>query len=138
MHIQTQIHIDASPATVWAILIDFDRYPSWNPFVKAIRGTVDVGNQIEADLPGMTFKPTVLAFEPEQAFEWLGHLWVKGLFDGRHRFRLEANPDGSTTFHHCESFTGLLVPLFKGMLQNQTKPGFEEMNRALKAQAEQA
>jgi hypothetical protein len=47
------------------------------------------------------------------------------------------NGDGTTTFKQSENFKGILVPFFKKSLDNNTKKGFEEMNRKLKELAEQ-
>ena len=33
-----KIEIAAPPTAVWAILMDFDRYPEWNPFIVKISG----------------------------------------------------------------------------------------------------
>ena len=30
---------DAPPDVVWEVLLEFDSYPEWNPFVRAIEGT---------------------------------------------------------------------------------------------------
>ena len=137
MKIETSILINATPARVWSIFTEFDKYPEWNPFVKSLKGTVAVGKQIEVQLPSMKFKPTVVSFKKEEEFAWLGHLWVKGLFDGRHSFRLINNNDGTTTFYHTEDFSGILVPIFKKKLLNDTLKGFEHMNQKLKARAEE-
>jgi hypothetical protein len=136
MQIQSEIIIDASPAVVWTILTDFPAYPQWNPLVEKLEGEVAVGNTIEAWLPQMKFTPTVLTFEKEKAFAWRGKLFIKGLFDGHHQFYLEAVAEGKTRFIHQEDFSGILVPLFKKMLRNDTAPLFEKMNKALKARAE--
>lgn len=61
---------------------------------------------------------------------WRGKLLVRGLFDGEYVFELQSSDTG-TTFVHYEQFSGLLVPLFKGMLERDTRPGFEAMNEAL-------
>ena len=135
MHLHTAIHIAASPAEVWAVLTDFDSYPQWNPFVRWLKGRPVVGQQIEVALPGMNFKPEVLVFEAGKEFRWKGKLWIKGLFDGEHFFVLQPHGNG-TLFQHGEHFGGLLLPLFKGMIESKTKAGFEEMNRALKARVE--
>jgi hypothetical protein len=140
--IKTEISINATPEKVWSILTDFDKYPNWNPFIKSLTGNVAGGNKITARLEppeanGMTFKPTVLAFEKNKAFRWIGHLLFPGLFDGEHKFELNDNRNGTTTFKQSEKFSGILVPLFKKMLDNNTKKGFEEMNKKLKELAEQ-
>ena len=73
--------------------------------------------------------------QPKQVFEWWGHLVVRGLFDGRHRFELEPTARG-TRVAHTETFTGILVPLLRRSLDTHTAAGFELMNHALKAQVE--
>lgn len=139
--IKTEILINAIPDKVWAILTDFENYPNWNPFIKSIKGQVAVGNTITArmeppEAKGMTFKPKVLAFETNKEFRWLGHLLFPGLFDGEHTFELIDNKNGTTTFIQSEKFKGILVPLFKKMLDNNTKNGFILMNQKLKELAE--
>lgn len=136
MEIKTQIEIAASPAKVWAILTDFKQYADWNPFIKSITGNPEPGQSISVELGGMKFTPTVLAYDKNQEFRWLGKLWMKGLFDGEHCFRLNENSEGGTTLEHSEKFAGLLVPLLKRKLLAETRPGFEAMNAALKAMAE--
>ena len=88
------------------------------------------------ELPEMTFKPLVLTLEENSELKWLGHLLVKRLFDGEHRFCLSDYGDGTTIFEHSENFRGLLVGLFASRLDNDTRRGFEKMNRALKLRAE--
>ncbi len=69
--LSTTIEINAPADRVWTILMDFPRYPNWNPFLRQIDGEPTVGNRITARIqpPGgkaMTFKPTVLVATPEQ------------------------------------------------------------------------
>ncbi len=139
--IKTEILINATPEKVWAILTDFENYPNWNPFIKLIKGEVKIGNKIivkiePPEAKGMTFKPKILTFKTNKELSWLGHLLFAGLFDGKHKFELIDNGDGTTTFRQSEKFKGVLVPLFKKQLDNNTKKGFEEMNRKLKEIAE--
>ena len=85
----------------------------------------------------MTFRPTVLKAEPNRELRWLGHLLISGLFDGEHSFTIEPLGESRVRFTQREVFTGLLVPLFARGLDTDTWRGFEEMNLALKARAEQ-
>ena len=48
----------------------------------------------------------------------------------------ESIADGRVRFTQSEHFSGLLLPLFKNSLTQNTKAGFEAMNRAIKARAE--
>ncbi len=82
---------------------------------------MQVGNTITTRLEppkasSMTFKPKVLVFEDNKKFVWLGHLFIKGLFDVEHSFELIDNLDETTTFMHSEKFEGILIPLFKKCL----------------------
>jgi hypothetical protein len=139
--IKTQIEINASPKKIWEILTNFENYPNWNPFIKQLTGEVKVGSKIKANIQppeakAMTFKPTILTYQPNKELSWLGSLFFKGVFDGEHKFELIENANGTTTFIHSERFKGILVPLFKKQLHNNTKRGFEQMNKKLKELAE--
>ncbi|MFV5703329.1 SRPBCC family protein [Flavobacterium sp. XS2P12] len=139
--IKTEISINTTLDKVWAVLINFDNYPNWNPFIKSIKGEVKIGNNITVRIEppkskGMTFKPRILTFETNKEMSWLGHFLFSGLFDGEHKFELIDNGNGTTKFIQSEKFKGILVPLFKKQLDNNTKKGFEEMNYKLKELAE--
>jgi hypothetical protein len=131
-HVYTQIHLPATPAQVWCVLNDTPAYPDWNPFILQLAGRLEQGAVLDAQIQNMRFRPTVLQAIPNQLLKWRGKLLIKGLFDGEHVFRLEAQTDGSTLLHHEEYFSGLLVPLFSKQLDGATKAGFEAMNQALK------
>ena len=136
--IKTEIHINASPAKVWAIFSDFKSYPQWNPFIKSLTGEVKVGGRIVAriqppDSSVMTFKPTILTYEEGKELSWLGKLFISGLFDGLHKFEIIKNTNDSTTFKHSEVFKGLLTGILN---MENTKKGFEAMNLKLKSLTE--
>lgn len=138
--LHSEIDIEASPETVWDILTDLDGYADWNPFVVSSEGQVAVGERLTNRMqqPGgkaVTFRPTVTVAEPNHVFEWLGRLGLPGIFDGRHRFELEATPTG-TRLAQTEKFNGVLVRFMRKSLDTQTHEGFEAMDAALKARAE--
>lgn len=140
--LHTEIEIRASAGRVWEILTDFARFPEWNPFIRRIRGEVKPGTRLEVFLQpsgtrGMTFRPIVVQVKPNRELRWLGHLLIPGLFDGEHSFIITPLEADRIRFVQHEAFSGLLVPVFAGRLDTDTKRRFEEMNRALKARAEQ-
>ena len=135
--ITTQVQIAGGPQQVLDVLTDFDSYPKWNPFIKSITGDAIKGKTIKAELGGMTFKPQVLVFDKNKELKWLGHLLLKGIFDGEHRFQLINNNDGTTTFIQSEKFNGILVGLFTKKIDVETKDGFVAMNEALKKRVEE-
>ncbi|MCP4308077.1 MAG: SRPBCC domain-containing protein [bacterium] len=139
-NLTTEITIDAPASVVWEILTNLGKYEVWNPFIISSEGDVTEGSHLRNTMrpPGgkpTRFKPTVTAVESGKYFEWLGHLGVRGLLDGRHQFKLEAVGE-RTRFIQSEEFTGILVPLFAKMLDSKTKAGFEAMNQAIKERAE--
>ena len=140
--LHTEIEIQASDKRVWQLLTDFASFPEWNPFIRQAKGEVKVGARLEVRIQpsgasGMTFKPVVLKVEPNRELRWIGRLLMPGLFDGEHIFTIETLDTNRVRFTQREVFTGLLVPLFARSLDKDTRRGFEEMNQALKSQAEQ-
>src|ERR687891_1943669 len=141
--LHTQIEIDAPATGVGEVLPDFPSSPQGHPCIRHISGRLAPGERLQARLepPGgraMTFKPKVLAAEPDRELRWLGHLLVPGVFDGEHSFTIEPLEENRVRFVQREAFKGLLVPLFARSLETNTQQGFEEMNRALKERAEAA
>ena len=136
--IEHAIDIPASPATVWQVLTETDRYDEWNPFMTELSGRLAVGARVRVTIrPGersMTFRPTVLAVEEGTLIRWRGRLGLPGIFDGEHELRLEPTPDGGTRFTQREVFSGLLVPMMRRVLDD-TRPGFAAMNTALRDRA---
>lgn len=138
--LDTSIDIDAPPERVWSILMDFETYPSWNPFITSIEGDQRVGGKLKAQLSppdgkAMTFKPAVQVFEEGTELTWLGRVLLPGIFDGRHTFRVEAR-DGGSTFIQREQFTGIISGLLMRFIGEDTEKGFHLMNQALKERAE--
>lgn len=46
--LNTEIEIRASAEKVRNVLMDFDAYPKWNPFVREISGKADAEKEYEA------------------------------------------------------------------------------------------
>ena len=140
MELTTYVDVDATPAEVWAVLTDVDRYPEWNPFMR-IAGRVNEGARLHVELTppegrSARFRPTVVRVDPERELRWRGKLWLPGLFDGDHRFVVEDAGDGRTRVTHSESFFGALTPLVWRFIGASTEAGFEAMNAALKQRVE--
>lgn len=139
--INTEIEINAAVSKVWTILTDFDKYPDWNPFIRLIEGNIKQGQKFKArlqqpDAKPMIFRPRCLKLEKNKEFRWLGHLFVPGLFDGEHIFKLHDLGNGKTRFIQMENFRGMLVPLLWKQLDTKTRKGFELMNEKIKELAE--
>jgi hypothetical protein len=97
--IRTETSIDASPASVWAVLTDFAGYPEWNPFITNAEGTLAVGEILTLRMvPGgkpQTFTPVVRVVRENEELRWLGALRWSWLFSAEHRW--SATAPGSST-----------------------------------------
>jgi len=138
--IHTTVDIAAAPGRVWEVLTDFSSYPQWNPFIRSISGTPEVGERlaIVVQPPGgsaTAFKPVVLAARPGLELRWKGRLIMPGIFDGDHYFHLQ-ELEGGTRLEHGERFSGLLAMLMPASSFGQIEAGFLAMNQALKSLAE--
>ncbi|MFZ5894548.1 MAG: SRPBCC family protein [Myxococcota bacterium] len=142
MEVRTEIEISASPAEIWKVLLDFRHYPEWNPFIVHINGEAKVGAELgmTLSLPDSNrereLSARLLKCEEQRELRWLGHLWMKGLFDGEHFFKLEPRPDGTTRLVQGEDFNGILLRFMLAQVTEATR-GFVYMNQALKRRIEQ-
>ena len=137
----TEITIAAPPERVWAVLTEFETYPDWNPFITRVEGEAVIGSRLDADLKpegrkATRIRPTVVEVEEGRLLAWLGHLGVKGIFDGRHRFEVTPGPDGGTRFVQSERFSGILSRPIMAMIEKATEAGFRMMNEALRDRSE--
>ena len=142
MEIYTDILIEATPQSVWNILINFSRYPHWNPFLTEVLGEAveGAGIEIEVSPPGlkkMRFKPCITSVEPCRQLTWVGKFAIPYVFDGEHSFVIEPVSDRAVRFIQKETYTGLVVPFYAKSLNQNTREGFHQMNQALKDAAEQ-
>jgi hypothetical protein len=138
--IQTDIWIDRPPADVWQILTATSEYPSWNPFIRHLRGELHEGSRIEVEIAPpdshtMILRPIVITVQRDREIRWVGSFWLRGLFDGEHSFRLES--DGRRTrLIQAERFSGSLVGRLSDGILRQAQRRFVGMNEALKERAE--
>ena len=138
--IRTAIEIDAPAVRVWDVLTDVASYDEWNPFIRHLEGELREGSRLKATIAppdgrATTFTPAVTDLQPRRRIAWLGHLGVRGIFDGEHFHEVEELEPGRTRYVQRERFTGALVPFVGGMLR-KTEEGFRRMNAALKERAE--
>jgi hypothetical protein len=133
--LEHSIDIPAPVDEVWEVLSATGEYAAWNPFITRLDGRLALGERLVVTIrprdKSMTFKPTVVAVEPARLVRWQGRVGVRGIFDGEHELRLEPMPGGGTRFTQHETFTGVLVPFMRSVLED-TLRGFTAMNEALR------
>ena len=138
--IRTEIVINASKERVWNVLTDFSSFPVWNPFIVSVEGELVKGKKLKNTLINgnskMVFRPVILDVKPFHSFSWLGNLFVKGLFDGKHSFTIEPIGNNQIRLIHEETFSGLLSGWILNKIGRETRINFIRMNEALRARAE--
>lgn len=128
--------IPAPRGVVWDVLVEFARYPEWNPFTVGVTTTGRVGDRVLLDvrLGGRRLKmrERMRVFEPQRRVGWGLYLLGGHLLDCTRVQELEDTPDGQTRYVCYESFRGLSVPLFFGYYRAPMQEGFEAVARALR------
>lgn len=139
--LEKSIIINASAEKVWKVLTDFGSWEKWNSFITKSEGKAEVGtklrNTFDNEGKEMIFKPKVLKAEPNKELIWIGRLFMPGIFDGTHGFRIEEIDSNQVKFTNYENFKGLLSGMIMKKIYDKTGAGFEQMNLELKEQAEQ-
>ena len=143
LEVRTHIDIAASASLVWGILIDFNAYRRWNPFIRAIQGQALTGDCIEitqdfSAFGPSTYRSTLTHLREPRELRWNGRWAIPGLYSTEHRFGIESLPAGKVRFHQSEQYSGLAVLFVRGRLQQLIEPAFGAMNEALKRRAERA
>ncbi len=140
-HINEAIEINAAPEQVWQVLMDFSRYPEWNPLIVKLEGAPALGAELVewvelSKQKRVRFKTTILELIPEKKLVWHGIYAASWLFSGHHQFILEPVAAGAkTNFIQKETFSGWLVPF---MNMQESAQGYRRMNEALKQRVENA
>jgi hypothetical protein len=138
--ISTVTEIDAPASRVWEVLTDLPAYREWNPFIVEARGTVAAGETLSLQMAigerdPMTIEPRLLVVEPDRELRWKGRLFIPGLFDGEHAFALTALDGERTRLDHWEKFSGVLLPIVRMVVYDDTVRAFHMLNEALARRA---
>lgn len=138
--IETAVDIDAPLDKVWDVIVDFDRYGEWNPFILEARGKAEAYQKLwlrmqrPAKAHEEVHTPTVTVVEKDRHLQWSGIIRHAMVFRARHEFLLEERESG-VRLRQREDFGGLTMPLAGGMVW-RIEEGFLLMNAALKVRAE--
>ena len=129
--------IRAKPERIWDLLTDAERYPSWNPAVLGIEGSIALGKRIKLTSvvnPERVFKLRVSELDCPATMVWSDGMPF-GLFKGVRTYRLTPQSDGPTEFTMEEVFSGPLEPMISKSIPDMTE-SFEQFADGLKDAAE--
>lgn len=139
--VRTETEINASPEKVWKILVDFEKYDQWNPFIHRIVGQAKEGSRISIFIEtpsgkNRRYEPVITKVENGRELRWFGKSRFPGFMNNEHIFTIEFVESETVRFVQREQFDGVLSTLFGKTLDSDIKQGLSEMNRALKERAE--
>jgi hypothetical protein len=132
---------NSTPEKIWNILINFEEYELWNPFMTKVVGDAKLGSKIMVKIQTVrgkerTYYPIITKFEIDKELRWKGKSFMPGIFDGERIFIIEKSTNNQVSFLHKEIFTGLGVKFVGDKLGKDLKESFDKMNISLKSRAE--
>ena len=132
--------IEAPAAIVWSTLTDFASHRTWDSYVVTWEGEARVGSRMK--LVAMAdkrreFTPVVTEVVPARRLRYEHRVLGGVILQAEHEMLIEPEESAPRCrFMQRERFTGLVVPFAWKSIQASAGPGFERMNRDLKAEAE--
>lgn len=121
-HFSKTISIAASPAQVWRVLADVERWPEWTQSVKSVQrldtASMTVGSQVRIEQPKL--RPaiwTVTVWVPEKSFTWVSKSGVT--VTGAHEILPTSNGCDVVLTIHFGGLLGSVVGYFAGQLTTE-------------------
>lgn len=139
--LDTEVDIDASPQTVWAVMDNLPLYPEWNRLVPDLKGLTTVGQNVSGTLkqdgvPDIPLNPVLTRIVGARELRWLTEAPEPGIFRAEHIFVLAPNGSGGTRLTHNEEFDGAAVADMWEPTNTLGRAAYNQFNRDLKARAE--
>jgi len=129
-----QIAIEAPAEKVWRLIVEVNRWPEWNPAVKAAKlgAPLGTGAAFTWKSGGVSIESTVREFEPMRRLVWTGKAIGTNAI---HVWSLEA-AGGGVMVTTSESFDGWLVRLMRRSMQSTLDKSLAAWLGELKREAE--
>lgn len=132
--------IAADPARVWQLLVDFDGYRSWNPWLVRAEGEAvpgaDVTVRVTMGPTVMTAHHTVLTVRPQAELCWRDAGWNSWFVYGQRCRWIEQRADGTVLFRQELLLDGPLSGLAAATTGRSLRAGMAAETAALKRTAE--
>jgi uncharacterized protein YndB with AHSA1/START domain len=136
------VEIAAPAAFVWDVLVDYARYPEWNPYTIAVETTLGIGERIDLTLPNPdgtdgTFinREFIRVVDPPHHLRYDTGEEMPGIHGQRDQFIAELGPD-RCSYYTTDILSGEHADLVMELNGEWVKAGFDAVAHALKARAE--
>src|SRR5471030_3199804 len=135
---QNKIDIAATPETIWSLLIDCVKWPSWYKHctdVSILRGgpLLAAGSKFRFKTLNLYFEPEITTSKPTQMLVWLAKGPMGG--SGAHAWYIETTPGGCRVITE-EAQRGILSVLLGWHTRGVLLTSHQEWLQSLKALAE--
>ncbi|GAA4545654.1 SRPBCC domain-containing protein [Amycolatopsis samaneae] len=137
------VEIEAPAEFVWAVLVDYPRYPEWNPYTVEVSTTLKIGDPIDLTLPTMdgsgdTFvnREYLRVVDPPRHLRYDTGDELPGIFAFRDQWVEPLGP-GRCSYRTTDSFNGRYARTVLERTGAWVKAGFDDVARALKKRAEE-
>ena len=134
--------IEAPVERVWAVLVDVERYPEWNPFTVSVQTDFALGSPVDMRVDlfgrGRTLHQVeyVTSYVEGRRVSW-GVNVGPGWFITADRWQeLTDLGDGRTRYETVDEFTGVGVGFMLLLMRRHMARGFQDVALALKARCE--
>jgi hypothetical protein len=130
----SEIVIHASPETIWRLLTDIDKWPSWQSTISTARidGPLEPGTTFVWTNGGPKIKSRIALAHPITQLVWTGTIFGARAI---HMWNLQALPNGGTLVKTTESMDGFMLKVFYS--SNDLAKSHQVWLEALKRKAEQ-
>ena len=130
-----EIVIQASPATVWQVLVDTDQYHQWNPTMELLEGKIKEGNKVkyrftQDETNSSEINAQVIVVDPPNLLNQKGGIPLILTFN--HRYTLEQMDENTKVIIH-ENYRGIGVNFWNPA---PVEAAYGRLNEALKIRVE--
>ncbi len=143
LQVKTEIEINANSEKIWSILVNFENWGIWNPIISKAQGiateqsSLNITMKCKEGKDANSFSPIITKVDDLKSLHWKAKMMAYFIFTNEKIFEIEETKNGSK-FIHIENFSGLMIPLFKNKLKEYVPSMLNEMNEALKIEAEKS
>jgi hypothetical protein len=136
------VEIGAPARFVWDVLVDYPRYPEWNPYTVAVQTTLALGDPIDMTLPKSDGSPGTFVnreyiriVDPPHHLRYDTGTELPGIFAVRDQWITALGGD-RCRYHTTDTFSGEYAAMVMTQTGAWVKDGFDSVARALRDRAE--
>jgi hypothetical protein len=136
------VEIEVPADFVWSIIVDFERYPDWNPYTFRVDTVLELGADVllhlpSPDKPGETFTTLehMMVIDPPHHLQYNTGDSFPGMLAVRDQWVLSLSPS-RCSYQTTDVFTGDFAQVAYDLQAEWVTAGFNATAHALKDRAE--